>query len=120
MTTTPFEDLFPGLPQIDRAWEARKERLMAMSADERVAAMRAGQLSYRELTHWSAVRPDEVPVVRTGQGYPGEFEWIAMFEPDIAEHDERSSRARDERQRQHAAQTQQRSDAGRRGNRARS
>jgi hypothetical protein len=43
-----------------------------------------------------------------------------MFAPDIVEHDERSSRAQDERQRQHAAQTQQRSDARRRGNRARS
>jgi len=46
---TSFADLFPELPQIDRAWEDRKARLMALTADERVAAMRAGQLSYREL-----------------------------------------------------------------------
>ena len=86
MTTTPFETLFPGLPRIDREWNARKQRLMALTADERIAAMRAGQLSYRELCHWSAVRPDEVPRLSTGSGVSdGEFEWIAAFIPEIAE-----------------------------------
>ena len=80
-----FHDLFPSLPRIDREWEARKSRLMALTADERIAAMRAGQLSYRELCHWSAVRPHEVPRVCTGQGGAGEYEWIAMLEPGIAE-----------------------------------
>jgi hypothetical protein len=93
---TSFADLFPELPRVDRAWEERKRRLMALTADERVAAMRAGQLSYRELTHWSAARPHEVPLVGTGQGGPGEFEWLAMLEPDLAEHDEQVSRARDQ------------------------
>lgn len=68
MTTTPFEDLFPSLPRIDRAWEARTQRLMALTAGERVAAMRAGELIYRELCHWSAARPDEVPRITTGPG----------------------------------------------------
>jgi len=86
MTTTPFEDLFSGMPRIDREWEARKQRLMALTAAQRVAAMRAGELSYRELCHWSAVRPDEVPIVSTGSGVGGgEFEWIAAFTPEIAE-----------------------------------
>ena len=86
MSTTPFEDLFPAMPRIDREWEARKDRLMAMTAAQRVAAMRAGQLTYRELCHWSSVRPDEVPIVSTGSGLGGgEFEWLAAFTPEIAE-----------------------------------
>jgi hypothetical protein len=86
MSTTPFEELFPALPRIDREWEARKDRLMAMTAAQRVAAMRAGQLTYRELCHWSAVRPDEVPIVSTGSGLGGgEFEWLAAFTPELAE-----------------------------------
>jgi len=104
MSTTPFEDLFPGLPRIDREWEARKQRLMALTADERVAAMRAGQLSYRELAHWSAMRPHEVPLVCTGQGGPGEFEWIAILEPAIAEHDQAHGRQHREPQRDAHAQ----------------
>jgi len=88
MTTTPFEELFPALPRIDREWEARKQRLMALTANQRIAAMRAGELSYRELCHWSAVAPDEVPRLLTGDGDllgGGEFEWIAAFLPEIAE-----------------------------------
>lgn len=86
MSTTPFEDLFPAMPRIDREWEARKQRLMALTPAQRVAAMRAGELSYRELCHWSAVRPDEVPIVSTGSGLSGgEFEWIAAFTPEVAE-----------------------------------
>jgi hypothetical protein len=85
MTATPFEDLFPSLPRIDRAWEERKQRLMALTAEERVVAMRAGRLSYRELCHWSATCPDEVPRLTTGDSPGGEFEWLAAFIPEIAE-----------------------------------
>jgi hypothetical protein len=119
MTTTPSDDLFPGLPRLDREWEARKQRLMALTADERRAAMRAGELSYRELAHWSATRPHEVPLVGTGEGGPGEFEWLAMLEPDIAEHNPAASRARVERQLFGEAQTRHRRAAGRRGGLAR-
>ena len=80
-----FTDLFPELPKIDREWEARKQRLMALTPAQRVAAMYAGELSYRELAYWSAARPHEVPLVSTGEGGPGEFAWIAMFIPEIAE-----------------------------------
>ena len=73
------------MPRIDRDWEERKQRLMALSAEERVVAMRAGELSYRELCHWSAVRPDEVPRLTTGDSAGGEFEWLAAFIPEIAE-----------------------------------
>ena len=96
---TTFAELFPELPHVDRAWEDRKQRLMALTADERVAAMRAGELSYRELAYWSSAHPCEVPLVGTGDGGAGEFEWIAMFEPDIAENNESASRARTERAR---------------------
>jgi|GEM_PF-1596476 len=86
MSDDTFYDLFPGLPRIDRDWQARKERLMAMTADQRVAAMRAGHLTYRELAHWSAARPTEVPTVSTGSGLGGgEFEWIAAFTLELAE-----------------------------------
>ena len=85
MTATPFEDLFPSLPRIDRDWEERKKRLMALTAAERVVAMRAGRLSYRELCYWSATRPDEVPRITTGDSAGGEFEWLAAFTPEIAE-----------------------------------
>ena len=44
-STTAFEELFPELPHIDRAWEDRKQRLMAKTPTERVAAMRAGELT---------------------------------------------------------------------------
>ena len=89
MTTTPLEQLFPAMPRIDREWQTRKQRLMAMTAAERVAAMRAGELTYRELAHWSAVRPDEVPRLATGSGIAGgEFEWIAALTPEIAEADD--------------------------------
>ena len=56
-----------------------------MTLDERIAAMRAGRLTYRQLAHWSALRPREVPRLSTGEGGAGEFEWIAMFEASIAE-----------------------------------
>jgi len=111
--TTPFEELFPELPRIDRAWEARKARLMAMTPTQRVVAMRAGQLSYRELAHWSSTRPSEVPLVGTGQGGPGEFEWIAMFEASMAEHNEDATRERRNAARLTAEQTTQRRQVGR-------
>jgi hypothetical protein len=85
MTATPFEELFPSLPRLDRGWEERKQRLMALTAEERVVAMRAGQLSYRELCYWSATRPDEVPRITTGDSPGGEFVWLAAFSPEIAE-----------------------------------
>jgi len=85
MSNQTFHDLFPAFPGIDRDWEATKQRLMAFTPAQRVAAMRAGELSYRELAYWTAARPDEVPRTCTGQGGPGEFEWIAAFTPEIAE-----------------------------------
>ena len=119
MTTTALEDLLPWLPRVDREWEARKQRLWALTPEERVAAMRARELSYRELAHWSAVRPDEVPRLATGQGGPGEFEWIAMLEPSIAENDEAARRVRIERAKAARIKADQARAAARRSERAR-
>jgi len=59
---------------------------MAQLTVGELAAMRAGELSYRELCHWAATRPQEVPIVSTGSGLAGgEFEFIASFMPEIAE-----------------------------------
>ena len=102
MSHETFNDLFPAFPRIDREWEARKQRLMALTAAQRVAAMRAGELSLRELAHWSAVCPDEVPQTCTGEGSAGEFEWIAAFLPEVADAPDRANLT-DRRQRQGTA-----------------
>ena len=63
------------------------DRLWAMTPDERIAAMRAGELTYRQLCAWSARHPEQVPRIPTGDGdlFGGEFEWLALKEPAIAE-----------------------------------
>jgi len=55
------------------------ERLWALSAQERVSAMRRGELSLSQLCEWARRRPDEVP--RLG----GEYEFIALTTPEVAE-----------------------------------
>lgn len=50
--------------------------LWAMSAQERITAMRRGALSLAQLTEWSSTRPFEVPLIG------GEFEYVKRFEPD--------------------------------------
>jgi hypothetical protein len=57
----------------------RLAALWAMSPAERVAAMRRGELTYMQLAAWSARYPDEVPRLN------GEFEWIAIKTPEVAE-----------------------------------
>ena len=75
----------------DPDWDAQQQRLWAMTAAERVAAMRAGELSYRLLAAWSARAPHEVPRLQTGDSPEGEFEWLAAFIPEIAEADDTRS-----------------------------
>jgi hypothetical protein len=48
------------------------ERLWALTAHERVTAMRRGELSLRQLCEWARRRPDEVPRI------DGEYEFIAV------------------------------------------
>jgi hypothetical protein len=59
------------------------ERIWLMTAAERVAAMRAGKLSLRQLCAWSALCPDEVPKLPHLGGM--EFEWIVVNTPEWCE-----------------------------------
>jgi hypothetical protein len=55
------------------------ERLWALTAEERVAAMRRGELTLSQLCEWARRCPDEVPRLE------GEYEFIALATPDVAE-----------------------------------
>jgi hypothetical protein len=50
-----------------------------MRPEQRVAAMRRGELTLEELAAWSARHPEQVPMVN------GEFEWIAIRMPEVCE-----------------------------------
>jgi hypothetical protein len=67
------------MQRLERARAGRLRSLWQMSAAERVAAMRRGDLSYEQLAAWSARYPDQVPTVH------GEFEWIAAKLPGACE-----------------------------------
>jgi hypothetical protein len=66
----------------DPAWEEDTRRLWAMTCDERVRAMRAGELSLRLCLHWASRAPHEVPLLEN------EWEFIAIATPEIADIDE--------------------------------
>ena len=55
------------------------ERLWALTAEERVRAMRRGELSLRQLCEWARRCPDEVPLVA------GAYEFIALTTPEALE-----------------------------------
>lgn len=68
--------------QLTRNLRARKARLSAlwrMTANERVAAMRRGELSLEQCAAWAARHPEEVPRV------DGEYEYLAAFTPEVCE-----------------------------------
>jgi hypothetical protein len=67
------------LAAAERARHARLRRLWQMSPDQRVAAMRRGELSVEQLAAWSARHPKQVPMLN------GEFEWIAIRTPEACE-----------------------------------
>ena len=77
----------------DPAWEEQKARLWAMTRDERVRAMRAGKLSMRLCLHWASRRPHEVPLLN------GEWEFIAIATPEVADAEPTPGPARSQRQR---------------------
>ena len=58
---------------------ARLRRLWQMSAAQRVAAMRRGELTLEQLAAWSARHPEQIPIVN------GDFEWIAGSTPEACE-----------------------------------
>jgi hypothetical protein len=56
--------------------------LWSLTAEQRVRAMRQGELTWAELFAWARRAPDEVPLVN------GEFAFIAAFTPEAAEADD--------------------------------
>jgi hypothetical protein len=56
-----------------------KAALWAMSLDQRITAMWAGELSHGQLLEWTHVRPDQVPSLG------GEIAWLMMFTPEFAD-----------------------------------
>jgi hypothetical protein len=71
----------PPLLQRDPTWEEELRQLWVMTATERVTAMRAGRMTWRQQCAWAARRPHEVPRLN------GEFEFIAIHTPEVAETD---------------------------------
>jgi hypothetical protein len=75
-----FDRLFGIDLRPDPAWEEAKRRLWAMTADERRAAMYAGELSLRLCLHWANHAPREVPLAADG-----EWLFIAVHTPEFAD-----------------------------------
>jgi hypothetical protein len=61
----------------------RSEALWKLSAEERVAAMRRGELTWGQLCEWANKARSEVPLLN------GEYEFIAARSPEAAEAHER-------------------------------
>jgi hypothetical protein len=73
MRTTPLENLAV------LSTEHRLRRLWQMNVEQRIAAMRRGELTYRELAAWSGRHPEQIPLLN------GEFEWLATHTPEACE-----------------------------------
>jgi hypothetical protein len=56
-----------------------KEKVRRLTADQRVAAMCAGRLTYGQLCWWASRWPHQVPRINN------EFAFIAAFEAEAAE-----------------------------------
>jgi hypothetical protein len=67
----------------------RSKALWEMSAEERQAAMWAGRLTWGQLFEWTKLAPHEVPLI------DGEFAFIAIHTPEVAESRGRSGKERD-------------------------
>ena len=50
-----------------------------MTAAQRIAAMRRGELSLEQCAAWAARHPEQVPLLN------GEFEYIAVLTPEVCE-----------------------------------
>lgn len=49
-----------------------------MTVEQRIAAMRRGELTMTQLFAWASRHPEQVPLI------DGEFEFIAAFTPEVA------------------------------------
>ena len=85
-----IDELFGVTLRPDPAWEEAKQRLWAMTADERREEMFAGRLSFRLCFHWANHAPHEVPLLN------GEWWFIAVETPEVADAHEQSAAARPE------------------------
>lgn len=68
--------------QIITERRARQERLRSLwelTASERVAAMRRGELTLEQCAAWAARYPEQVPLLN------GEFEYLTAFTPEALE-----------------------------------
>lgn len=65
--------------------ERKQERLAPMwemTVEQRIAAMRRGELTMTQLFAWASRYPEQVPLI------DGEYEFIAAFTPEVAEADD--------------------------------
>jgi hypothetical protein len=76
--TTP-ESCWESTQRAERARAGRLRSLWQMTPEQRVAAMRRGDLTYEQLAAWSARHPEQVPTVH------GEFEWLVAKLPEFCE-----------------------------------
>jgi len=58
---------------------ARLRTLWQMTAAQRIAAMRRGELTLEQCAAWAARYPGQVPLIN------GEFEYIAVLTPEVCE-----------------------------------
>lgn len=65
------------LARLERARRGRLRSLWQM--EQRIAAMRRGELTLEQLAAWSVRHADQIPRV------DGEFEWIAFRTPEVCE-----------------------------------
>lgn len=75
------EDLIQTLTRRSADRAERSKTLWQMTAQQRVSAMRRGELSWSQLWEWAKQRPGEVPLVN------GELEFIALLTPEAADRD---------------------------------
>jgi hypothetical protein len=74
-SATFFELLTRSLAERD----ARLEALWRLTPNERIAAMRRGDLSMEQCCAWAARCPHQVPTIN------GEWEFIAAYMPEVCE-----------------------------------
>jgi hypothetical protein len=73
------QELMQSLARQRASRKERSEALWKMSADERVAAMRRGELTWGQLYEWAGRAGHEVPRLN------GEYAFIAAKTPEAAE-----------------------------------
>lgn len=75
------EDLIQTLTRRSADRAERSKTLWQMTAQQRVSAMRRGELSWSQLWEWAKQRPAAVPLLN------GELEFIALLTPEADDRD---------------------------------